>query len=121
MKKEKAIVGVSYTLTPKTVYHEYGSYETHEISIGDFLKVADVLPLTRPQREFMHHIACGYKLKVINSHWRSGGTIVWDLNGANHYAGRISSVLKHVYWAVEKFCEVRSIDVPGLWIKDLGI
>ena len=75
-------------------------------SIANFIKVANTVVLTDPQKTILKQYERGYKLKLINSHHMSGGSYVWeDEHGQESYAGKVYRAFWNVIWKIEKIYE----------------
>ena len=69
--------------------------ERQSRTIQQFLEAVADVKLSYAQTNFVNKLKAGYHMKLINTHWKCGGIIVWiDKNGDQEDAGHIYKAMQ---------------------------
>lgn len=91
---------------------------THDqVSLHEYLEEASKLKLTKPQQAIFDLLKRGYRFKIINTHYRNGGSIIWITPWGNEmHAGHVYRALQGIGYKLQKVFG-QYPNCPDLWVK----
>ncbi len=84
------------------------------LTVEQFIVNAKKAELTDPQNAIIGRLTEGYRMGLMNEHYKSGGQIVWVYDKKPYYAGHVYRALQRIYFKLK-------IDhVEGLFVEDFS-